>query len=256
MRAAPSPSEETFSAPNEKAFILELVRNGLIILVVSVVCAVIATWLTTRHLPNEVLYPALLKAFLFPWLIVPPCTILMARVSLKYWQRMKDFMRLALTDEMTGLSNRRAFLDTAQNLLNNVDLEIEGLCLFIIDLDYFKRVNDKYGHEAGDAALIQAAHQIQAAAPRYATVARLGGEEFALIMPYHSLTEVSDIAENIRAAIALHPCRFEKALIGLTASIGVGIISEGDTIRMALSRADSALYAAKKDGRNRMVVAA
>lgn len=126
----------------------------------------------------------------------------------------------------------------------------------IVDLDHFKRVNDEYGHEAGDEVLIHAAKQIQGACSECAMVARLGGEEFAVMLTYESVSGLHQSAEAIRARVAASPCEYQGKTIRISASLGVGIAHPRDTVSSVLSRADNALYAAKDDGRNQYKVAA
>jgi len=157
---------------------------------------------------------------------------------------------------MTGLANRRAFMQEARHQFDSADLEFHGLSIFIIDLDHFKKVNDAYGHEAGDEVLIHASQQIVEALPEDAMVARLGGEEFAVLLPYADISQIYHYAEAIRHRVASKPCAYFEHRIQVSASVGVGIAHPRDTVRSVMTRADDALYDAKDEGRNRFVIAA
>ena len=164
--------------------------------------------------------------------------------------------KLARTDEMTGLANRRAFMHAAIDRFTTTDFEYSGLSLMIVDLDHFKQVNDVYGHDAGDEVLIHAARQIVEACPEDSFVARLGGEEFAVMMPYETVADLHQRAEAIRARVAAQPCDYQGTSIRVSASLGVGIAHPRDSVSSVLSRADNALYEAKDQGRNRFNIAA
>lgn len=156
--------------------------------------------------------------------------------------------KASLTDELTGLPNRRAAgLRLGQALAQ--DLAVEPFSVAIADIDYFKSVNDGHGHPAGDAVLVRVAQALRAAAPAAAKVARLGGEEFVVLLPGHGLDAAIDACETMRAAVAAptgdHP---------VTVSIGITSCVSGDNVSSVYARADRALYDAKQSGRNRVAV--
>jgi diguanylate cyclase (GGDEF)-like protein len=165
---------------------------------------------------------------------------------------------LAITDALTGLRNRRYFharLDEEQAERRRTGAP---LALAIIDLDYFKRVNDQHGHVAGDNVLITVARAISSVTRQGETEARVGGEEFALLLPESDAAAGRDAAERVRNAIAAAETRLrEGPAIRITASAGVASTAEmPDATSTELYRAaDRALYAAKAAGRNRTVVA-
>jgi diguanylate cyclase (GGDEF)-like protein len=247
---------DLFNAPTEREFVSSMVMTSLVILVVSVGIATGVTWYLTKGHPPDIHAQAVRTSIVLPMVIVPICTSIIAYLGLRNHQRMLAVTRLALTDDMTGLANRRAFMRAADALFEATDLDYDGLCLFIIDLDHFKQVNDVHGHETGDVVLIHAAKQIEIAAPNDAIVARLGGEEFAVLMRYKDSTDLFKRAEAIRAQIASTPCIHQNICINLSASVGVGIAHPRDSVSSVMSRADDALYEAKDKGRNRFIIAA
>lgn len=170
----------------------------------------------------------------------------------------QQLVQWALTDELTGLSNRRAFDDTLGQELAAAATMAQPLCLLLGDIDHFKQVNDTYGHAAGDAVLQAIGHRIRACCRAGDFPARYGGEEFAVILPETSAQDGQRVAERIRGSIAAQPILAGASRIDITISFGVAEVSECAHPRagvLGLRRADDALYAAKEAGRNRVMVA-
>ena len=160
-----------------------------------------------------------------------------------------ELIWLATTDSLTGLFNRRAFFDKAKDLCARAAAG-EPLSAIMVDVDHFKRINDAHGHKAGDEAICAVA---QALSAERATVGRLGGEEFALLLRGRTMPEAVELAERLRAAVAT--LTIGGAQVMLTCSFGVSEWRTGDTIDTLLKRADMALYDAKLGGRNRVIAA-
>ncbi|QBP42448.1 GGDEF domain-containing protein [Paenisporosarcina antarctica] len=161
-----------------------------------------------------------------------------------------QLQELVTTDPLTGLKNRR-FLNT--KLLEYVEIakiEQSPFSLLLIDVDYFKRVNDTYGHPTGDAVLQELSWKLQSEARDSDIVARMGGEEFIIILPYTNKKEAQVIAERIR--LNIDHGNWENTRI--TVSIGVTTYEINDNANNLISRADEALYQSKKDGRNRVSI--
>ena len=247
---------DPYNVPTEHEFAATTMLTGLVILVIAVGIAVGVTWFTTRAYEPEIHQRALRTAFFLPLFIVPLCTAIIGHQGYRNHKRMLAVAHLARTDEMTGLANRRAFMHTADSLFAETDFEYSGLGIFIIALDHFKQVNDVHGHETGDQVLIHASNQIRAAVTDDCFVARLGGEEFGVLVPFHAVPQLHQMAEAIRFQVASNPCIYEDLTIPISASVGVGIAHPRDTVSSVLCRADDALYEAKDKGRNRFVVAA
>lgn len=159
----------------------------------------------------------------------------------------------AMTDPLTGLPNRRAFRVQAERVLAT-DAARAG-CIAIIDLDHFKKVNDMHGHDGGDAVLCQFAQQAQVILRKGDTVARLGGEEFALLLPGSSVEQALVTCERLRMAIAAMGVPSRTGLIRVTISAGVAELG-CDGLDAAMKRADLALYQAKAGGRDQLALAA
>jgi diguanylate cyclase (GGDEF)-like protein len=164
--------------------------------------------------------------------------------------------RLALTDPLTGTFNRRTFLELGAKEIARTRRSKGSLCLLMLDLDLFKRVNDQYGHIAGDEALKTVVNALQACLRREDLLVRYGGEEFCVLLPEVSLDHAALLAERSRAAVEAATLMYRGQRIPLTISIGVALLMSGtdETIEQLVSRADEALYSAKAAGRNRVVV--
>lgn len=161
-----------------------------------------------------------------------------------------ELRRLADTDPLTGALARRRFLEVcARDWPRRPG---QRACLLMLDLDRFKLVNDSHGHAAGDAALIAFVAACRSALSSLDAVGRLGGEEFAVLLVETGPEDAAVIAERIRATVAGNPVATEDGPIGITVSIGLAAAGPGESFQSAMRRADAALYAAKRGGRNRV----
>ena len=168
-----------------------------------------------------------------------------------------ELTRLAITDPLTGAANRRRFMEAAAAEIDRTARSGRPLALLMLDIDHFKRVNDTWGHAAGDDALCAVVAVCTATVRRVDLVARLGGEEFAVLMPETGLSEATAIAERLRAAIAAIEIPVADGRLRFTASLGIATLADPDEpLSRFLSRADDALYRAKDLGRNRCETAA
>ncbi len=155
---------------------------------------------------------------------------------------------LAAYDDLTGLLNRRSFLYALGAELVRADRGDEPVSLIVADLDHFKRVNDRHGHLTGDAVLTAVAQDVRQSLRPYDAACRIGGEEFAVILPRSGSGDAMEVAERIRTLVGLAT---REGLPGVTISLGVATFpADGRTIRTLVSRADDAMYAAKDAGRN------
>lgn len=169
--------------------------------------------------------------------------VLEARLSLELQAR---------TDSLTGIANRRAFLDRARTELARSERETRPLSLLLLDIDHFKKINDRFGHEMGDVLLVEFTQRVAAALRSYDQFARFGGEEFVVLLPGCDLAEALETAQRLRRAVGDTVFLIRGNEIPMTVSIGVTQVRPDEhIIDGALSRADTALYAAKDNGRNR-----
>jgi len=156
----------------------------------------------------------------------------------------------ARTDALTGIANRRAFDEELQRCRDLHQSERTPSCLLMIDVDFFKKFNDTHGHKAGDEVLRHVARQLRQAAGNSGVVCRYGGEEFAVIFPGMQAAQAVVAGEKCRAAIGEQAIRYEGKTLQVTASAGLAQFLERDSLEALVERADEALYASKRGGRN------
>jgi len=158
---------------------------------------------------------------------------------------------LARTDSLTGLKNRRAFFEYGQLLENQTTRYSQHFSIIVLDIDHFKRINDNYGHEIGDEALKSLAKSMNAIVRSSDVLGRLGGEEFAIIMPHASSEEAAIMSERLKMAISKIVLTNIDERVRFTASFGIAECNEKKiSFQQVLKNADKALYQAKSEGRN------
>ncbi|RBW49084.1 GGDEF domain-containing protein [Marinobacter sp. F3R11] len=158
----------------------------------------------------------------------------------------------AKTDELTGLSNRRDMLNRLSEEFSRYQRSGHHFSIALIDLDLFKNINDQYGHDAGDAALIQFADLVRSIIRQTDVAARWGGEEFLLLLPDTSLIPALTLAERLRSEVAKSTFSFNGQVLPVTMSAGICSIAQANSIDNLLRQADIQLYSAKEAGRNRI----
>lgn len=158
---------------------------------------------------------------------------------------------LANTDALTGINNRRAFFERGQQLASYCQRNGRPLSILLMDLDHFKAVNDALGHSAGDTALQHVGNILQKVFRKSDVCARIGGEEFAVLLPDTPIDDAETIAETLRKAIAETPVQFNEQQLTITISIGVAF--GANDLDALLLQADAAMYRAKMEGRNRVI---
>lgn len=165
----------------------------------------------------------------------------------------REVLQLAMTDSLTGIPNRRALMEQAEHALARRDGS--PLALLMIDVDYFKRINDNLGHPAGDAVLRQVTRLLAARLRGGDVLGRYGGEEFCVIAPDTDADGALTLAESLREIIAFKPLATERGELPVTVSVGLACcpVDTARDLKDLLAEADAALYAAKEAGRNRVV---
>ncbi len=159
----------------------------------------------------------------------------------------QQYRHASLSDPLTGIGNRRSFIDAGQALLQRGRLRGEPVALLLCDLDFFKRLNDTFGHQAGDRALIDFGQVIARRMRRQDVFGRIGGEEFACLLTDADALVAREVAERIRAEFAAMPFAEQGRL---SVSIGVAATTSRYELDELLAQADRALYVAKAAGRN------
>jgi two-component system, cell cycle response regulator len=192
---------------------------------------------------------------------------LMARVRTqirkkRYTERLRDNVQMsiemAITDALTGLYNRRDMETHVGTLVEQAAARGKPLTVLVIDIDYFKSVNDSWGHDTGDDVLREFAIRIKKLIRGIDLACRYGGEEFVVVMPDTDMAVATVVAERLRRRIASEPFPIQQGAhtIEVTISIGIAALGHDENAAMVIKRADQALYRAKRDGRNRVVPAA
>jgi diguanylate cyclase (GGDEF)-like protein len=169
-------------------------------------------------------------------------------------QTVDQLERLTTTDTLTGLFNYRHFLVSIENEMQRTQRSGVATCLMIVDLDHFKQVNDKRGHEAGNEALRTTAEVLKRVTRPVDIICRYGGEEFVIVLPQTELAMAARVAERMRSALEVEPISFDGISFHVTASIGICMYSQNQRItrQQLVDEADGYLYQAKHQGRNRV----
>ena len=176
----------------------------------------------------------------------------MEHEALGYREHLEEQRQKALLDPLTGLPNRAAWSEQVEREM--LDWQENGghLAMAILDLDHFKRINDNYGHLAGDKVLKIVADQLRKRLRGRDFIARFGGEEFVLLLPQTTPAAAAQMAEVLRATVEACPFHFKGERVVITTSIGLDAFRSGERSDQVLKRADAALYRAKDQGRNRV----
>lgn len=177
-------------------------------------------------------------------------------LELKLLEQQESLEQLSRTDSLTQLGNRYRFNSLFPALVASAQRQSDPLSLVLLDIDFFKRINDEHGHACGDACLSAFAERMRQVFRRDSdALLRLGGEEFCVLMPHTSLEQAHLLAENFRQALALQGFSVQGKQLPLTASLGVGSFDgqRDDNAEAFLKRVDDALYLAKSAGRNRLI---
>jgi len=178
----------------------------------------------------------------------------------RYGERLRDNVQqsieMAITDSLTSLYNRRYMESHLGSLVEQAASRGKPLSLLVLDIDYFKSVNDGFGHDAGDDVLREFATRIRKSIRGIDLACRYGGEEFVVVMPETDMAVAAVVAERIRRRIASEPFQINQGAGSLDVTISIGLAALAtvdDSAATILKRADQALYRAKRDGRNRVV---
>jgi diguanylate cyclase len=162
-----------------------------------------------------------------------------------------SYLKEARTDGLTGLPNRKSFDKATDELYSQWQKQQQPFCIGLIDIDHFKRINDTYGHPAGDAVLKHLSQVLQTEMGDVVCVARYGGEEFG-VLTTSSLEESANLLDRLRATISKIQVEHDGKFIDITLSGGIGQIVSGERVGQLVRRSDEALYASKLGGRNRI----
>lgn len=189
-----------------------------------------------------------INAFFF--LLITGVVLWLTYITLTRYQHRIE--HIATTDTLTGLPNRKLFELKANKLLRMAQRNHSEISMILIDVDFFKQINDTHGHLLGDEALTEVAQTLQKTIRNSDTICRWGGDEFIVLLPACSLNQAADIAEKIRAEVQTVGVSSGGQNLRMSVSLGIAQYHSGDTLAMLLKRADLALYRAKEKGRNQV----
>lgn len=227
-------------------------RTGLLVVAGSVFASACLTHLSLTQFGEIVYSDAMITAVLIPLVVASLAFLWIASLTVSLEGSRRELEHLAHTDPLTGLANRRAAME-------RLDAWSRGpapIALAIADLDYFKRVNDRLGHDAGDASLVHFAALLRRMVPDDWLVARIGGEEFLIAACNTDYAAFAARIEALRVAAAETPLITPAGPYRLTASFGLAERAPAEATSRLFTRADTALYVAKQAGRNRTEKAA
>ncbi|MEO9275697.1 GGDEF domain-containing protein [Marinomonas sp. 5E14-1] len=238
-----------FCVPAVSLF-LHGMKQGLTELGVFTVALIVVMFFTDNYFAEFGYHETLPSRILFSFMVV----IFLSGIYEYSMSRFNDELKettgklklLAYIDSLTGVLNRRGMLQRLETK------EQEIIHLLLADVDFFKRINDQYGHDAGDYALTKIAEIIQESLPEHAFTARWGGEEFLMALPEGDVQEANTLAELIRKRIDGYEFSYEEQSFTVTISVGVASTAPSVTLREAITLADSRLYLAKHSGRNQV----
>lgn len=188
------------------------------------------------------------------WMLCIACDITGLATAERDLRQERDIaIKASFTDALTGSANRRYTMERIAEMLAAPARNSEALgCFAVFDIDYFKMINDRFGHQIGDMVLVDLAGRIQEEVRRTDCFGRLGGEEFGLVMPNTSLEQAELIVERMLAVVRKSRPAAERQDLYYTFSAGIALCRDGDTVGTLYARADQALYSAKRAGRNRI----
>jgi diguanylate cyclase (GGDEF)-like protein len=233
------------------------IRTSLIVCLGVMAAAMAMIWVCTYDLDMAIRIRGVILAAGISGILAPLGSAYAIRQNSRHLALHLQYERLANSDDLTGLANRRCFNRRgAARLASAGRSQTAQTALLLVDIDWFKRVNDMHGHEAGDDVLCHVAQTLIHAAPEGALIARLGGEEFTIMCEISGHAELTLLAEKLRRATEATHIIYHGEIIRVTISLGLAIARPGDTLSALLSRADKALYGAKDHGRNQFSVAA
>jgi diguanylate cyclase (GGDEF)-like protein len=243
-----------FELQNHRQVVLRTIWSSLL---VSLITVVIARTLWQAIYPaaiNPIVREITIMTFNLTLLISIPVLYGFFFMALQVWRKNHELLQLANLDPLTGLHNRRSLAENFAMLSRKARRNNQTGTLLLIDVDKFKAINDKHGHEVGDHVLIHLANNLRVLAGPDSCVARLGGEEFSVTCFGLNEQDAFGFAEKIRMGIQNTQLENNAARISYTVSIGYCLIQNQDSLNDALRNADAALYTAKRTGRNKTVM--
>jgi len=222
---------------------------------ISIIASILITLIIVNVAGEEINLINMVGSIIAPAVIAPPIVWYIVGLLLKVHQLEKIQRELATYDELTGLMARRAFMANGNNLHNLITRNNSSLSLGYLDIDNFKQINDRYGHEGGDEVLKSFSVCINKSLRKSDLVGRIGGEEFAILMPNIGLKDALDVLNKIRLNLKTLAIDFDNNTIQYTVSIGVSVYGTNNPVdfKSLIKQSDNALYKAKRLGKDRVI---
>jgi diguanylate cyclase (GGDEF)-like protein len=242
-----------FEMHSHRQVILRTIWSSFLLAIIAVIVAS-SLWLSIfPESANPLMRELRIMTFLLALMMSVPVLYALFYMSLKVTLKNDELFDLANLDPLTGIYNRRALIERFSFLARKARRTNQTGAFLVIDVDNFKSINDKYGHDVGDQVLIHLAATLRALSGTESCFARLGGEEFAAARFGVTNESALAFAESIRLGIQNTPLKTSANEISFTVSIGYCLVGENETLNSVMRNADTALYTAKRTGRNRTV---
>ena len=223
----------------------------IIMLTVFTVCVSLFVTIVVFVIDGPLDIRGIFIAIVVPPIVVPVTGFSFIKTAFQLAESESKLEKLAVTDELTGIFNRRYFLDVAEREIARALRFGKPFAAILLDIDGFKKINDSHGHAAGDSVLVTVASVCQRHCRKIDTFARYGGDEFYFLLPECTREEALTFAERIRTAVEQIKVGYKGNTIPVTASLGVqSFAGAEDSLERLLIRTDNAMYAAKQSGKN------
>ncbi|WP_131655470.1 GGDEF domain-containing protein [Methylocucumis oryzae] len=217
----------------------------------SIVASELITMVSLRLFDSEIDEVTIFLSALVPALVAPCASWYIVGLSIKINQLKEELQIIASYDKLTGTMTRTAFLNSCESVYDAVNRKESSLAIYYIDVDDFKKINDTYGHPGGDAVLKAFGEVLQNCLRKSDMLGRIGGEEFAVVLPHISVTDALKLAEKLLSAIKQSPVFYSGLHIPYSVSIGItpNESSNKTSLEQLFKQADHALYQAKLNGK-------
>ncbi|MBV8500981.1 MAG: GGDEF domain-containing protein [Paucibacter sp.] len=234
-------------------FLLQVAYAVLLLILVGRTGLVAGGWIE----PANLIRNSPIQAIIFTVLSCAVLSLSLGFVYLSMERAEQRYREMAMSDVLTGLPNRRAITEELERCVSRARRDGELVGVVLLDIDHFKRVNDSFGHQAGDVVLRSVAQAVRSRLRGHDQVGRFGGEEFLVVLPGADLNGALAAAESLRQTVESSPVRWGAQSIAVTVSVGVrgGIVTAAETADTLVGSADAAMYQAKQSGRNRVCAA-
>ena len=251
MKLNPSTSEKI-----RQFFLDQGVGRGVLYLTVgSITISVLITFLISIIFRNNPGIQGYSLAIIIPSIIASTASYINLSLYFELEQSRQEIHILANTDDLTQIFNRRHFFELAERELERSRRNGDSLAIVLFDIDDFKNVNDSHGHLTGDFVLQDICQVCKTIVRPYDVFARFGGEEFIFLLPNTNATRAQAVADRLRSLISKRTVIYKETTVQITISVGLAVFNpQKDTLDDLISRADSALYVAKRMGKNRLEV--